>query len=498
MARLIANNFSTTLNGAITAIATSMTLTSVTGFPAVGGGDTCQVTLDDGAGNIEIVTATAIAGSVITITRAQEGTTGFAFADLDPVEIRDTALLYTDVLASDETPALIGPLDASASGAYVGFGGSSSATAYCLNHSGNVPVLRGAANYWYTFTSSSCDYQAGTSFYKVQLHNSNGFSVTTNNVVRIQANNSGVQFGATGARITSIIDDDTMATASAVTLATSESIKAYADSVGGGAPEGTAVLSTGEVGGTKYLREDGDGTCSWQAVSGGGDVVDDTTPQLGGDLDVNGNQIVSVSAGDIELHSDNDVNIILGDAAGVDDFNIKDSASAIVASINSDGDADFTSLTLDTALPIAEGGTSVTAIPVMQAARGSNQTISTATFTKAQLNTENLDSNGDYDNATNYRFTPTIAGVYLVVCSMVYDTMGDQSVIIGSIYKNGSASTYNACGASGTGQNGTTIVNALDMNGSTDYIELYVYQASGVDRPLNTNTTMTCALIGQP
>ena len=28
--------------------------------------------------------------------------------------------------------------------------------------------------------------------------------------------------------------------------------------------EGTAVLSTGETGGTKFLREDGDGTCSWQ------------------------------------------------------------------------------------------------------------------------------------------------------------------------------------------------------------------------------------------
>lgn len=36
-----------------------------------------------------------------------------------------------------------------------------------------------------------------------------------------------------------------------------------------GSIEGTAVLSTGEIGGTKYLREDGDGTCSWQAVTGG-------------------------------------------------------------------------------------------------------------------------------------------------------------------------------------------------------------------------------------
>ncbi len=33
-------------------------------------------------------------------------------------------------------------------------------------------------------------------------------------------------------------------------------------------PEGTAVLSTGEGGATKFLREDGDGTCSWQVAGG--------------------------------------------------------------------------------------------------------------------------------------------------------------------------------------------------------------------------------------
>ena len=36
-----------------------------------------------------------------------------------------------------------------------------------------------------------------------------------------------------------------------------------------GSVEGTAVLSTGEAGGTKFLREDGDGTSSWQAAGGG-------------------------------------------------------------------------------------------------------------------------------------------------------------------------------------------------------------------------------------
>lgn len=33
--------------------------------------------------------------------------------------------------------------------------------------------------------------------------------------------------------------------------------------------EGTELKSTGETGGTKFLREDGDGTCSWQTVTGG-------------------------------------------------------------------------------------------------------------------------------------------------------------------------------------------------------------------------------------
>jgi hypothetical protein len=38
-------------------------------------------------------------------------------------------------------------------------------------------------------------------------------------------------------------------------------------------PEGTNIKSTGEAGGNKFLREDGDGTSSWQAIPGGGDAL---------------------------------------------------------------------------------------------------------------------------------------------------------------------------------------------------------------------------------
>lgn len=51
------------------------------------------------------------------------------------------------------------------------------------------------------------------------------------------------------------------------------------------------------------LKTDGAGNLSWviQASVAASDIVLDTTPQLGGDLDVNGNSIVSVSNGDINI-----------------------------------------------------------------------------------------------------------------------------------------------------------------------------------------------------
>ncbi len=50
----------------------------------------------------------------------------------------------------------------------------------------------------------------------------------------------------------------------------------------------------------QILKTDGSGQLSWTTVSGGiTDVVQDTTPQLGGDLDVNGKVITSASAGNV-------------------------------------------------------------------------------------------------------------------------------------------------------------------------------------------------------
>lgn len=91
------------------------------------------------------------------------------------------------------------------------------------------------------------------------------------------------------------------------------------------------------------------------------ELASDTTPQLAGDLDVNGQEILSVSGTDIGLHTDNDLVITLGDAAGSNKISIADSGDVEVASINSDGDLSVTDITAS-----AIGGTDITASGTLQ------------------------------------------------------------------------------------------------------------------------------------
>ena len=83
-------------------------------------------------------------------------------------------------------------------------------------------------------------------------------------------------------------------------------------SPGGGSSdpvEGTAILSTGEEGGNKYLREDGDGTSSWQTVEGG--AHDALT------LSAGAGTMLTLSTQELQLDSTlGDTEIFVGSGAG--------------------------------------------------------------------------------------------------------------------------------------------------------------------------------------
>lgn len=90
IARGYINNFSTTLNGSITNVATSILVHSAAGISAaLSLADYVLLTIDDGT-NVEIVQVTGVSTNTLTVVRGQEGTSGTAFADGKTVELRLT------------------------------------------------------------------------------------------------------------------------------------------------------------------------------------------------------------------------------------------------------------------------------------------------------------------------------------------------------------------------------------------------------------------------
>jgi len=114
--------------------------------------------------------------------------------------------------------------------------------------------------------------------------------------------------------------------------------------------------------------------------------------------------------------------------------------------------------------------------PAFEAYLSSTQSISDGTTTKVNIDTENFDTNSNF--ASN-RFTPTVAGKYFIYGSTVGHA-GAVSDLVSSqamIYKNGS---YHAGGETNYNTNlaqrsYNTVSTIVDMNGSSDYVELYGY-----------------------
>jgi hypothetical protein len=105
---------------------------------------------------------------------------------------------------------------------------------------------------------------------------------------------------------------------------------------------------------------------------------------------------------------------------------------------------------------------------------GSNQSFSSSTWTKAQYNAEYFDTDNCYDSTTNYRFTPNKAGLYQI--SMVVEISSGSGNLYANLYKNGAGYTTWQGLLSQTFllESGSSLVS---MNGTTDYLEVFVYSS---------------------
>jgi hypothetical protein len=137
-------------------------------------------------------------------------------------------------------------------------------------------------------------------------------------------------------------------------------------------------------------------------------------------------------------------------------------------------------------LPAATGNVMVSGnMPAFSAYLSADTAITNATGTKIPANTEEFDTNGYYDNTTNYRFTPLVAGYYQVSGQTLIGAPS-VGVCILQIYKNGSAfKTGTQVPFSATANYiGSTVSALVYFNGSTDYVELYAYQSSGTSQTM--------------
>ena len=119
--------------------------------------------------------------------------------------------------------------------------------------------------------------------------------------------------------------------------------------------------------------------------------------------------------------------------------------------------------------------------PAFSVYRSSNQNVSQSNWTKVNFNTKEFDTASAFDNTTNYRFQPTVAGYYQLTAGILFDVAVNGYNYMG-FWKNGSVYRYSA--SNNSNQAGDITLNSsvlVYMNGSTDYMEVWAY--SGATSP---------------
>lgn len=127
--------------------------------------------------------------------------------------------------------------------------------------------------------------------------------------------------------------------------------------------------------------------------------------------------------------------------------------------------------------------------PAFSANRSGSQSVANATFTKVQYNSEEFDTNSCYDPTTNFRFTPTVAGYYQVNAAVSWSFT--SGITFAVIYKNGSQAKWGSIVTATSIGSVCTVSTLIYLNGTTDYLEGYVYQSTGGSQTIATNSAET-------
>ena len=150
------------------------------------------------------------------------------------------------------------------------------------------------------------------------------------------------------------------------------------------------------------------------------------------------------------------------------DLGVPSDNTVSLAKLTATGTKDATTfLRGDNTFAVAGGSNT----PAFSAYLSSDQTgLSANTDHKITINAEDFDTDGAFDHSSNYRFTPQTAGKYFfhgqIKCSL--STAND---FVAKIKKNGSDTKNRRM--ENVDQDAVDVSCVLDMNGSSDYVELF-------------------------
>jgi len=227
------------------------------------------------------------------------------------------------------------------------------------------------------------------------INNKIGFTTdtqtyTTGGSSRMDITDSGVRLGAANARVTTVLDEDNMASDSATSLSTQQSIKAYVDTqltaedLDITTDSGTIAIDLDSetltiAGGTGIDTSAATNTVTIAIDSTVlQNVLEDTTPQLGGTLDTNSNDIQFDNNTGIRDDSGNELVLFTKAASAINYVDISNTATGSPPRFTAAGD--------DTDIDLALSAKGTGAILIMGTATASSE----------------VRLHEDTDNGTNY------------------------------------------------------------------------------------------------
>ena len=114
--------------------------------------------------------------------------------------------------------------------------------------------------------------------------------------------------------------------------------------------------------------------------------------------------------------------------------------------------------------------------PAFSAYQTTGTSLSAGTTTKVLFDTKQFDTNSNFASS---RFTPTVAGYYQMnACVFVSGTVSVLLTILNA--SNGASRSGSLTNIAGQGQSASMVSSVMYFNGSTDYVEIYVYSSNAL------------------